>query len=65
MENAVSKQTITIIQTFRAERRITVEVDAVDHDSAIEGFQNGVIEIPAIDDSRWKTSWNLQSEDHE
>ncbi|WP_251974888.1 hypothetical protein [Sinorhizobium meliloti] len=61
----MSKQTITIIQTFRAERRITVEVDAADHVSAIEGFQNGVTEIPAIDDPRWKTVWNLQSEDHE
>lgn len=46
----VSKQTSTIVQTFRAERRITVEVDAAGHERAIEGFQNGDAFIPAFDD---------------
>ncbi|VVS98942.1 hypothetical protein HOE425_200006 [Hoeflea sp. EC-HK425] len=35
----MSRQTVTIVQTFRAERRITVEVDAEDRESAIEDFQ--------------------------
>lgn len=59
------KQTVTIVQTFRAERRITVEVDAEDRESAIEDFQNGNTDIPAFDDPRWKTEWKLQSEDYE
>lgn len=61
----MSKQTLTIIQIFRAERRITVEVDAEDHESAIAEFQSGSAEVPAFDDPRWKTEWNLQSEDYE
>ncbi|WP_312419954.1 hypothetical protein [Shinella sp.] len=61
----MSKQKLTIIQTFRAERRITVEVDAADHESAIEEFQSGSADVPAFDDPRWKTEWNLQGEDYE
>ncbi|WP_430442295.1 hypothetical protein [Shinella sp.] len=60
----MSKQTITITQAFRAERRIIVEIDAADHESAIEGFQSGVAEIPGFDDPRWKTEWDLQSEEY-
>lgn len=61
----MSKQTLTIIQTFRAERRITVEVDAADHETAIEEFQSGSADVPAFDDPRWKTEWNLQCEGYE
>lgn len=61
----MSKQTVTIIQIFRAERLVNVEVDAADHESAIEGFQNGGVEVPDFDDPRWTTEWNLQSEDYE
>ena len=61
----MSKQTLTIIQTFRAERRITVEVDAADHETAIEEFQSGSVGVPAFDDPRWKTECNLQSEGYE
>jgi hypothetical protein len=61
----MSKQTVTIIQVFRTERRITVEVDAEDHESAIEEFQSGSADVPDFDDPRWKTGWNLQSEDYE
>ncbi|CAK7261675.1 MULTISPECIES: hypothetical protein [unclassified Shinella] len=50
----MSKQTLTIIQTFRAECRITVEIDAAGHESAIEGFQSGDVEIPDFDDPWWK-----------
>lgn len=55
---------ITITQAFRAERRITVEIDAADRESAIEGFQSGTVEIPGFDDPRWKTEWDLQSEEY-
>lgn len=61
----MSKRIVTIIQTFRAERRITVEVDAEYHDSAVGEFQSGSADIPDFDDARWKTGWNLQSEDYE
>ncbi|VVT35224.1 hypothetical protein [Hoeflea sp. EC-HK425] len=61
----MSKQTLTIIQTFRAERRITVDVDAADHETAIEEFQSGSADVPAFDDPRWKTEWNLQSGGYE
>lgn len=61
----MSKQTVTIIQIFRTERLINVEVDAADHETAIEEFQSGSAEVPAFDDPRWKTEWNLQSEDYE
>lgn len=61
----MSKQTLTIIQTFRAEHRITVEVDAADHEAAIEEYHSGSAGVPAFDDPRWKTEWNLQGEDYE
>jgi hypothetical protein len=64
-KSPVSKQTVTIIQIFRAERLINVEVDAADHESAIEGFQNGSAEVPDFDDPKWTTEWNLQSEAYE
>ena len=61
----MSRQTVTIVQTFRAERRITVEVDAEDRERVIEKFESGSAEVPVFDDPRWKTEWNLQSEDYE
>lgn len=61
----MGKQTVTIIQTFRTERRINVEVDAEDHESAIAEFHSGSADAPAFDDPRWETEWNLQSEDYE
>ncbi|MBN9055635.1 MAG: hypothetical protein J0H80_18135 [Rhizobiales bacterium] len=60
----MSKQSITIIQTFRAERRITVEVDAAGHERAIEEVQNGDADIPAFDDPV-EYGVVLQSEEYE
>jgi hypothetical protein len=61
----MGKQTVTIIQTFRTERRVNVEVDAEDHESAIAEFQSGSAEVPDFDDPRWTTERNLQSEAYE
>jgi len=61
----MSKHKVTIVQIFRAERRITVEIDAADRESAIEELQSGAADVPDFDDSRWATGWGLQSEDYE
>jgi len=47
---------------FRAERQITIEVEADDKASAIELLDSGSLDTPSFDDPRWNTGWDLQSE---
>ena len=61
----MSKHKITIVHIFRAERRITVEIDAADRESAIEDLQSGEIDAPDFDDPRWVTGWDILNEVYE
>ena len=61
----MNRQNVTIIQTSSTVRQNTVEVEAIDHESAVEALQNGDIDVPAFDDPRWTTNWTLQSEEYE
>ena len=61
----MSKHKVTIVQIFRAERRITVEIDAADRESAIEDLQSGEIDVPDFDDPRWVTGWDILNEVYE
>ena len=61
----MSKHRVTIVQIFRAERRITVEIDAADRESTIEELQSGAIDAPDFDDPRWATGWDILNEVYE
>lgn len=61
----MNRQNVTIIQTSSTVRQIIVEVEAIDHESAVEALQNGDIDLPAFDDPGWTTNWTLQSEEYE
>jgi hypothetical protein len=53
---------VRVTQVFRAERQITIEVEADDKASAIELLDSGSLDTPSFDDPRWNTGWDLQSE---
>lgn len=56
---------LRVIQVFRVERAIRIEVDAENEDTAIELATIGEIDLPDFDDPRWRTSWVLENEDVE
>lgn len=56
---------VRVTQVFRVEREILIEVDAEDELSAVEQVQSGETDIPAFDDPRWRTGWELQNEEAE
>jgi len=57
-----SKYPVKIVQVFRVEREITVEVTAKDHDSAVELIAAAGVHVPEFEDYRWSDGWDLQNE---
>lgn len=57
------KHKIEVTQIFRAERKVVIEVNDPDGiDSALEQVASGDFDLPAFDDPRWQTGWELQNE---
>lgn len=59
------KVSLRVIQVFRVEREILIEVDAEDELAAVEQIQSGATDTPEFDDPRWRTSWDMQNEEVE
>ena len=59
------KVKVRVTQVFRVEREILIDVDAGDRLAAVEQILSGETDIPEFDDPRWRTGWELQSEDAE
>lgn len=57
------KHRISIVQTFRLERRIVVEIEARDPDHACDLVSDGGIDVPAYDDPRWTEIRTLEHEE--
>ncbi len=55
------KFNVRIVQVFRAQRSITIEVEAESLDDAIDKQEEEL--SPAMDDPRWRTEWNLMNEE--
>lgn len=54
--------TVEITQNYRATRRIVVQVEADDIESAVENVASGAIDPPTFDHPDWRTGWDLQDE---
>ncbi len=52
---------IKIIQVFRVEREIIVDVEAESEDDAVELQQEE--DAPSVDDPGWKSPWTLENEE--
>lgn len=59
------KVSLRVVQVFRVEREILIEVDAEDDLAAVEQVQNGATDIPEFDDPRWRAGWELHNEEVE
>lgn len=60
------KHHIEVTQVFRVERKIIFNVDDLgdnDWNSAVERVASGDQEVPAFDDSNWKSGWDLQNQE--
>lgn len=56
---------VEVTQVGRYERKIIMEVEAADADSAIEDVASGAVDVPAFDDPNWRTGYDLQNEEYE
>jgi len=56
---------VHVVQGYKAERHVTVEVEADDMESAIENVASGAFDLPDFDDPKWTTYWDLQIEEYE
>lgn len=52
---------IRIVQVFRVEREIVIDINAPDAKAAIEMQSEN--DAPAFDDPRWRSSWTLENEE--
>lgn len=59
----MSRHRIRIVQVYRVERAIEIDVEADDLDWAIERMASGDEDMPHHDDPRWLSGWDLQNED--
>lgn len=57
------KHRISIMQTYRVERRIVVEIEARDRDHACDLAGDGHIDVPAYADPRWVEIRTLEQEE--
>lgn len=58
------KMRIAIHQTYRAERRIVLQIDAATHEDACEMLTDGRIDVPAFDDPGWTEIRTLEHEEY-
>lgn len=56
------KHAIRVIQTYRTVRACTIEVEAVNVETAMLKVDEGEIELPPYDDPRWTEEPTLQDE---
>lgn len=52
-----------VIQRCRAERVVVIDVEADDMESAVESVVSGAKDVPAFEDPRWNTYWDLVDEE--
>lgn len=57
----MSTHPVRIVQVFRVEREIVIDVEAASKDDAVEYQMEE--DAPPSSDPRWKSEWTLQSED--
>jgi hypothetical protein len=53
---------IQITQEFHVTRKVVLEVDAPNVESALELVESGAIDTPQFDDPRWVSGWDLEIE---
>jgi len=59
----VTAHRIRIVQVYRVEREIVVELDAPDAQTAID--IKSAQDAPAFADRRWQSNWTLENEEVE
>jgi hypothetical protein len=56
------KYSVFVVQTYKVERCINMQLEAENHENAVESVASGAVEVPSFD-AAWEETWDLQNEE--